>query len=122
MNDRQAVRRSRSGGESAPDERDRPSGDDRPARGGRELTAGRAGLEGMKLIGELTGKAAEGVTGVEPTEDGWLVTVEVVEDRRIPSSTDVLATYEVELALDGELLSYRRLRRYSRGRGDAEDG
>jgi len=122
MNDRQAVKRSRSGGESAPDQRDRPSGDGRPARDRRELTAARAGLEGMKLIGELTGKEAEGVTGVEPAEDGWVVTVEVVEDRRIPSSTDVLAAYEVEMALDGDLLSYRRLRRYPRGRGDAEDG
>jgi hypothetical protein len=30
----------------------------------------------------------------------------------------VLATYETEMALDGELISYRRIRRYSRGRGD----
>ena len=62
------------------------------------------------------------MSGVEPSEDGWLVTVEVVEDRRIPSSTDVLATYETELDRDGELISYRRVRRYARGRGDNRDG
>jgi len=38
----------------------------------------------------------------------------------VPSSTDVLAIYEIELDMDGELMSYRRVRRYSRGRGDDE--
>jgi hypothetical protein len=59
----------------------------------------------------------EGVTGVERTEDGWLAGIEVVEDRRIPSSADILATYEAALDTEGELLSYRRARRYPRGRG-----
>jgi hypothetical protein len=59
------------------------------------------------------------VSGVRPAEDdGWTVTVEVVEDHRIPSSTDVLASYQSELDADGELLSYQRVGRYSRGRGD----
>jgi hypothetical protein len=84
----------------------------------RRLSAAEAGREGLQQITELTGKDPESVTGVERSEDGWLVTVEVVEDRRIPSSTDILSTYEAEIDNDGELLSYRRLRRYSRGRGD----
>jgi Gas vesicle synthesis protein GvpO len=83
-----------------------------------ELTAAEAGQYGLRQVAELTGKDPEGVIGVEPAEDGWLVTVEVIEDRRIPSATDVLAAYETEISPDGELLSYRRLRRYSRGRGD----
>lgn len=42
--------------------------------------------------------------------------VEVVDDRHIPPpSADMLALYEVVLDLDGELLSYRRTRRYRRG-------
>jgi hypothetical protein len=63
-----------------------------------------------------------GATSVMPTDDGWTVEVEVVEDRRIPSSTDMLALYEVVLDLDGELLSYRRTRRYVRGVGDSGSG
>ena len=86
------------------------------------LTAAEAGRQGLRQIAELTGKETEGVTGVEPAQDGWLVTVEVLEDRRIPSSTDVLSTYQAELGLDGELLSYRRVRRYSRGRGNDDGG
>ena len=49
------------------------------------------------------------------------VGVEVVEDKRIPSSTDILATYETEVGMDGELVSYRRVKRYTRGRGDDGD-
>lgn len=90
-----------------------------PAADQRPLTAAEAGRLGMRQIAELTGKEPEGVTGVEPLEDDhWLVTVEVVEDRRIPSSTDLLSAYETEIGPDGELVSYRRLRRYARGRGD----
>ncbi|AHK31432.1 gas vesicle synthesis protein [Rhodococcus opacus PD630] len=70
-------------------------------------------------IAQLTGKKPLGATSVMPTDDGWAVEVEVVEDRRIPSSTDMLAMYEVVLDLDGELLSYRRTRRYIRGVGDS---
>ncbi len=91
----------------------------RRSSGGR-LTAAKAGQAALGQITELTGKEPEGVTGVERGEDGWVVGVEVVEDRRVPSSTDILATYEIELDMDGELMSYRRVRRYPRGRGDDE--
>lgn len=86
------------------------------------LNAAQAAKIGLRQITELTGKQAEGVTGVEPGEDGWIVSVEVVEESRIPSSADILATYETEFDLSGELLSYRRMRRYSRGSGDSHGG
>jgi hypothetical protein len=57
------------------------------------------------------------MTSLVPTDDGgWMIEVEAVEARRIPSSSDILALYEVLLDADGELLSYRRTRRYLRGR------
>jgi hypothetical protein len=86
------------------------------------LSAAEAGREGLRQVTELTGKDPEGVTGVQRSQDGWLVAVDVVEDRRIPSSTDILCTYETEIDDDGELLSYRRVRRYSRGLADNGDG
>ena len=88
----------------------------------RRLSAAEAGQEALRHIIELTGKDAESVTGVKRSRSGWQVTVEVVEDRRIPSSTDILSTYESEIDGDGELLSYRRTRRYARGRGDSAGG
>ncbi|MFC7728204.1 gas vesicle protein GvpO [Actinomadura keratinilytica] len=67
----------------------------------------------------MTGRAAEGVVGVERREDGgWRVTVEVVETHRIPDSSDILAVYEADLDADGELAAFHRVRRYTRGRVD----
>jgi Gas vesicle synthesis protein GvpO len=86
------------------------------------LSAARAAQAGLRQIVELTGKQPEGVTGVEPADDGWLVGVEVLEDRRIPSSADILAVYEAEIDADGDLASYRRVRRYARGRVDGSGG
>lgn len=63
----------------------------------------------------LTGKEAEGVVGLEKDGEGWTVLVDVVELRRVPNTTDVLATYEVALDDDGELSGCRRLHRYVRG-------
>jgi hypothetical protein len=47
-----------------------------------------------------------------------VVVVEVVEDRRIPSSGDVLALYEADLDTEGNLMSYRRKGRYRRSSSD----
>lgn len=87
-----------------------------PKRMGARAVA-RAAVE---QVVEMTGKTPEGVTSVSRNEDGWVVGVEVVETERIPDSADVLAIYEAELDDEGELMSYRRVRRYARGRGDDE--
>jgi hypothetical protein len=68
----------------------------------------------------LTGRESEGVTGMERTDDGWSVQVEVLELRRVPNTTDMLALYEVRTDARGELQGYRRLRRYARGASDDE--
>jgi hypothetical protein len=96
---------------------DEPRGRRRPRRQSEKTSAAQAAQAGLREIVELTGKEPEGVTGVEPGDDGWIVGVEVVEDRRVPSSADILAVYEAELDMGGNLLSYRRLQRYPRGKG-----
>ncbi len=90
-----------------------------PAR--RAMTVSEAAKSALEQIMELTAKAAESVTGVERTEDGWRIGIEVIEDRRIPSSADILATYQADIDDEGELVSYRRVRRYPRGRGDTSE-
>ncbi|WP_343444768.1 gas vesicle protein GvpO [Micromonospora schwarzwaldensis] len=77
-----------------------------------------AAREGLRQVVALTGKDALGITSIQPADYGWLVGVEVVEDHRIPTSTDLLGLYEVELDMTGSLLGYRRTRRYQRGKGD----
>jgi hypothetical protein len=81
----------------------------------KRMSGTQVAASAAKQLLELTGKAAEGVTGLERSEDGWTVQVEVVEVRRIPDTTDVLALYEVSVDSDGDLEGYRRLRRYTRG-------
>lgn len=90
-----------------------------PAR--REISAPQAAQAGLRQIVELTGKDASGVVFVERAEDGWSVGVEMVEDRRIPSSSDILGLYQVQIGPDGDLTTYRRTRRYARGRGDSSE-
>ena len=69
----------------------------------------------------LFGRPVESVLGVERDEDnGWTVTVEVVELERIPRSTDVLGAYAVQLDSRGELIGYRRRRRYHRSKADED--
>jgi hypothetical protein len=91
-----------------------------PQRREREaLPANQAARTGLRHVAELTGKPTTGVTSLGRTEHGWTVGIEVVEDARIPSSGDILAEYQAEVGAAGELLGYRRIRRYPRGRGDS---
>jgi hypothetical protein len=82
------------------------------------LTAAQAAGVALECLAELTSNQLQGVTSVEPTDDGWLVEIEVLEDRRIPSSADIMATYQVEIDFDENLLAYRRTGRYHRGSTD----
>jgi Gas vesicle synthesis protein GvpO len=90
---------------------------DQPRR--RAMPALKAAQAGLDQVADLTGRETQGVVSLEPADGGWVVGVEVVEDRRIPSSTDVLALYEAKIDEDGELVAYTRKRRYVRGKSDS---
>jgi hypothetical protein len=68
----------------------------------------------IEQVAMLTGRPIEGVNGLERNDDGWVVTLEVVELRRVPDSTDVLGSYAVTVDEKGELEGYTRTRRYYR--------
>jgi len=96
---------------------DHPSAD---GSGKRRRTPAQIARAAARQLSEIMGVAPQSVSGLARTDDGWLVTVEVVELERIPASTSVMASYQVELDSDGELLSYHRDRRYYRNQaGDA---
>jgi Gas vesicle synthesis protein GvpO len=70
---------------------------------------------------ELLGRPIESVLGLErDDDDGWSVMVQVVELSRIPQSTDVLGAYAVKVDADGELVGWRRRRRYHRNQADED--
>ena len=68
----------------------------------------------LQSFGELTSLPVESVSRVERGEDGWQVNFEVLELERVPRLSDLLASYEVDVDPSGNLLAWRRLRRYLR--------
>ncbi|MBI4770539.1 MAG: gas vesicle protein [Chloroflexi bacterium] len=69
---------------------------------------------------QLTGLKPDTVSGLSKDEEGWHVTVEMIELQRIPAATDVLAAYEALLDDEGNLIRYERTRRYLRDQVTAE--
>ena len=85
------------------------------------LSASELGQAALATVEELTGYQPEAVTGLVWDGDSWRVTVDVLEMSRIPSTTDVLGSYEVQLDDRGTLRGYRRVRRYKRCETAGED-
>ena len=70
-------------------------------------------------VAALIGKKIEAVSGIDRDgDDAWMVSVEVLELERVPNTMDILATYEVKLSDDGELIGFQRGRRYHRAAED----
>ncbi|WP_410626918.1 gas vesicle protein GvpO [Amycolatopsis sp. cmx-8-4] len=83
------------------------------------MTASRAIRAATEVFTAITGRQPEGVTGARPTADrGWSVLIDVVELERIPATTSVIGTYRVDVDSTGELVSYERIRRFTRGTTD----
>jgi hypothetical protein len=75
----------------------------------------------MEQVAQLTGLRVEGVSGLERGDDGeWTITVEALELRRVPDTMDLLGSYEVTVSDGGELVGFRRRRRYHRAGADDE--
>jgi hypothetical protein len=76
-------------------------------------------VQARKQLAEITGMEAESVSSLRQDEDGgWTLIVEMLELSRVPSTDDVIGSYEVQLDEDGELIEYRRIRRYPRSKAD----
>ena len=92
-----------------------------PVRGASPDEATETVQRARQQLSALLERPVESVSAFERTHDGWLVTLEVLELSRIPESTDVLASYELELDDDRKLRRYARVRRYSRSQADRGD-
>ena len=92
----------------------RPTKNHDEVRGGR-LSGPAAAQKARAQLEELTGCACEGVSGLTRTDTGWRVTIDVLELERVPRTTDLLASYAVEVDNHGELVGYERVARYCRG-------
>jgi hypothetical protein len=79
------------------------------------LSASELSQAALTTVQELTGYKPEAVTGLEWDGEFWQVTVDALELSRIPNTTDVLASYVVQLDESGTLRGFKRARRFQRG-------
>lgn len=102
--------------QTAEAERDQRSSDHdgNGSRGASPSDAAQIVRQARRHLQELLGAEAESVSGLERANGNWSVTLEVVEMRRVPESTDVLSSYSVVLDDDGGVVSLNRGRRYRR--------
>ena len=106
-------------GQDQPDDPDREHGRSRRRKGRlADLPGTKAVAYARQYLQELVGQTPESVSGLSRAEAGWKVKLDVVELERVPRSTDVMASYEVELDESGELLGYRRVGRFYRNQVD----
>jgi hypothetical protein len=83
----------------------------------RRLSSAQVAQRACRELADITGLQSEGVTALERQDDGqWRLTVELLEFTRIPNSDDILGTYQASADASGQLLGYRRVRRYARSR------
>jgi len=70
-------------------------------------------------LNSLTGLEISSTVSAARDEDGWVVSIEVVEKHSLPDGMDILATYQSKLDPDGNMLEFNRAR--MRKRIDTED-
>jgi hypothetical protein len=111
-------------GPEAREGRDRHDEDDGRETNGRERApdggAARIVEAGRSELEDMLGQQVESISGFRRADEGWCVTYEVVEMRRIPDSSDVLSSYAVVLDDNGELVGLERKHRYRRAQVDGE--
>ena len=71
-------------------------------------------------LNKLIGLEISSTVAAEKEDDGWLITMEVVEKHSIPDGMDILAKYEARLDTDGNMLDFKRTG--MRKRIDMEEG
>jgi len=85
-----------------------------PERGASSSEVSKMLERARSQVQDLLGEQPESVSGIVRSDGHWSVMLEVVEVRRVPDTTDVLASYEVVLDNDGNLVGLERKRRYFR--------
>ena len=68
-------------------------------------------------LAQMTGFKPFAIVGSYKDEEGWHITVDVVELTRIPEATDVIGTYVALLDENGDMMKFEKKR--SRLRGDS---
>jgi hypothetical protein len=68
-------------------------------------------------VQSITGTEPEVVSRCERQDANWRVMVEVIETKAKLHDNDLLASYQIDIDADGEIIGYDRVRRYKRMQG-----
>jgi len=63
---------------------------------------------------DLTCFKPDTISAISKDEQGWHIVIEMIEMKRIPAGSDMLATYETLADEEGNLINYHRTCRYLR--------
>lgn len=66
------------------------------------------------MTGTVLGQPLDTNTGINRVEDGWAVTVQVIERKSIPDTQDILGQYELTFDDSISPVGYERTARYRR--------
>jgi hypothetical protein len=65
----------------------------------------------------ITGLHPDAVSRLDRSADGWTLGIDMLEHRSVPRTQDLLAAYEVAIDPDGEVLTWKRVSRFTRAQG-----
>ncbi|MBI2912300.1 MAG: gas vesicle protein [Chloroflexi bacterium] len=68
-----------------------------------------------RQLAEVTGFKSVAAVGSYRDAKGWHVSVDMLEMARLPDSTDLLGTYEVDLDEEGNMVRFEKRRAHLRG-------
>jgi hypothetical protein len=78
--------------------------------------------EGAKeQLAEVTGFSPVAAVGGFKDEEGWHISVDVLEMARLPESTDIIGTYMVTLDPEGNMVKFEKKRSRLRGESYQEE-
>ena len=75
-------------------------------------------FKAKESLTRLTNRELSGVIGISKEGNEWKITLELIERKSIPDSSDILGIYEMKLDEGGEVLAFNRVK--LRRRGDTE--
>ena len=71
--------------------------------------------QAKEQLAQVTGFKSVAIVGSYKDEEGWHITVDMLEMARIPESTDVIGTYVAVLDENGDLVKFDKKRARLRG-------
>lgn len=72
-------------------------------------------------LAEVTGFSPVAAVGGFKDEEGWHISVDVLEMARLPEATDIIGTYVVTLDLDANMVKFEKKRARLRGEAYEEE-